>query len=274
MRKQGLLSLSVNLILLAFLFSGLPLPTSMSERIGLTPLMSGRYSVRMASAGGNLAQEYAAYCILAQGNGKSEGFPNQQANETDTPECDGIIYERYRVCGNTLEELQYAVTDPENGAGPYDEEEGVRYAAYVQANYEIDFKPVIKGWWEEEDGQVAVELGGWSTVNPGIHVYLPCFEPGDDCLRAACETEEARLKEHEMVHVAVFRHCAEQLQESLKGISSVGRGKNLWVAIIDARNGIDEIFHRELSAAVEGANSMNEALDMITGHGFLAILPS
>ena len=266
MREQGLLSMCYSVVLLVFLFSGLPIPAKMSDRIGLTPFITGSYGAPLRKTGGNLAQEYTALCVMGPGQGSPSGLPNRQASETEKGECDDIAYERYEVYGSTLEELQAAVTDLENGAGPNDEEEGGRYAAYVQAKYEIDFYPVVKGCWGE-NGEVAVELGTRGSVRTEIHMFLPAFHPSDPKLKPACEAEEARIEKHEMEHVAIFRLCGDSLENSLSEIRAIGKGQNLWIAMISARRELDEVVGRKLEETIESANCMNNAIDMLTNHG-------
>jgi hypothetical protein len=252
--------------MLAFLFSGLPLPTELSDRMGLTPLLMASFGAPAGNTGGNLAQEYAALTFLGAGQGDQSRSSHPQPDDRDCGKNGDITYERYLVQGDTLEELQAAIKDPQTGLGPYDEEEGKRYAAYVQAEYEVTFSPVVKGCWRE-GGEVAVELGAQGTVRPRIHMQLPEFKPSDPELECACNAEEARIEKHEMEHVAVFRLCGEELEDSLSEVRAKGKGPNLWIALISARFELDEIINLRLDKAIEMANCMNIAIDKLTNHG-------
>jgi hypothetical protein len=259
------MAMYVNLALLAFLFSGLPLPVKLTDRIGLTPFVTESLGAPMRIAGGNLVQEYAAISLLGSGEGNPAQSTDRNEGEPDSGANADLVYNRYGVHGSTLRELESAITDPINGAGPYDEKEGKRYAAYVQADYEIEFQPVIQGFWREGN-QMAVELGCRVNVRPKIRMYLPSFEPDVSVLKAACEAEEKRLEQHEMEHVAIFRLCGEKLQDTLINTSVIGKGPNIWVAMISAHFELGRAINRELDNAVDMANCMNGAVDVLTNH--------
>ena len=70
-----------------------------------------------------------------------------------------------------------------------------------------------------------------------------------------------------MEHVAIFRLCGENLENSLSEIRAIGKGRNLWIAMISARRELDEIMGRKLEETIEAANCMNIAIDMLTNHG-------
>ncbi len=57
MKKQGWLSMSINLFLLIFLISALPLPSGITARLGLTPLFGQGTGTFSTQVGGNMAQE-------------------------------------------------------------------------------------------------------------------------------------------------------------------------------------------------------------------------
>ena len=259
------MAMYVNLALLAFLFSGLPLPTKLSDRIGLTPFVMDSLGAPVRIAGGNLVQEYAALSLLALSEGNPTRSTDRKDSEPDNAGSADLVYNRYSVHGSTLNELQSAITDPVNGAGPYEEKEGKRYAAYVKADYEVEFHPVIRGFWRE-GGKMAVELGWHGYVKPKIRMYLPSFEPDVPDLKAACEAEEKRLEQHEMEHVAIFRLCGEKLQDALNDTQVIGRGPNIWIAMISAHFELGRAIDRELDNAVETADSMNGVVDVLTNH--------
>ncbi len=267
MQKQGLLSMTVNFILMFFFFTGLPLPTRIANSIGITLFNAAGSEIGMIDPVGNLVEEVATGTIPHQANDLTNSR-TLQANEIGSDGVEHMTVVRFRVYGNTLEELQDGVVDLINGAGPYEEKEGKRYAAYVQANYKIDFKPLVWGWWQE-DSQVAVELGGDGIVRTEITMSLPDFQPSDPTLEPKCDAEEARIKEHEMEHVAVFRNCRDQLQDSLKDITVVGRGGNFWTALVAANIEMNRLLGTMLDDAVDGANCMNDLVDALTEHGLV-----
>lgn len=266
MRKQGWLSMSINLFLLVFLISALPLPSGISERLGLTPLFGQGTGTMSGQVGGNIAQEITAIFFLSgeQGNDLQR---SHQANKGNYDfGSDDIICSRYEVRGNTKEELQRAITDLQNGNGPLEEKESKRYAAYVFADYSVDYSPYIIGF-TSENGKVGVELGATSNVQREIHMHLPRFMSPNPAIKDDCTAEEARLLSHEMEHVKAFRLCSEALQDTLNTTHAIGYGSSFWSAYIAARYVLDETVNYELDDTVQLANSMNKAIDKLTSHG-------
>jgi predicted secreted Zn-dependent protease len=224
-----------------------------------------RIAAASGQAGGNIAQELAAVWLMDFDREEPQGS-NPQASEAYITEAGDIVCERYPVYGDTTEELQRAVTDLENGTGPLAKEEGKRYAAYVTADYTVEFIPRIVAY-SVSDGEVEVELGARGEVQRTIHMCLPEFHTSNPELACICGAEEARLEDHEMEHVRIFRLCAETLEDSLSEIRATGHGPNLWIAMMSARQELGEAVGRELDETVELADRMNIAIDVLTNHG-------
>jgi predicted secreted Zn-dependent protease len=266
MKKQGLLSMTINLFLLVFLVTALPLPSGLSERLGLTPIFGHYGEAPSGQVGGNVAQELAAVTILGGGQGNAREMPIREDKVTYDFGSDDVTCSRYEVFGDTKEELQRAITDLKNGNGPLEEKEGKRYAAYVIADYSIDYCPYIVGL-TCENGEVAVELGTEAQVQREIHMCLPRFRTSNPAIRDDCRTEEQRIFSHEMEHVKAFRLCAETLQDTLDVTRVVGHGSNFWSAYVAARWELDKIVNNELDDTVRLANNLNIAFDKLTHHG-------
>jgi len=258
--------MSINLFLLVFLISALPLPSGISERLGLTPLFGQGTGTMPGQVGGNIAQEITAILFLGGGQGNDRLRSHQVNKENYDFGSDDIVCSRYEVRGNTKEELQRAITDLQNGNGPLEEKEGKRYAAYVFADYSIDYSPYIIGFTCEK-GKVVVELGAKSNVQREIHMHLPRFISSNPAIEDDCTAEETRLFSHEMEHVKAFRLCSETLQDTLNTMHATGYGSSFWSAYISARYVLDETVNNELDDSIQLANNMNKAIDKLTSHG-------
>ena len=266
MQKQGWLSMISNLFLLVFFFSALPLPSGISERLGLTPLFGANIGTPSGQVGGNLAQEATVVWLLSGDEKDPKGSEFQRAIGTYDFGSNDIICSWYEVYGNTLEELHGAVTDIQNGAGFLEEKEEKRYAAYVFANYTVDYSPYLVGL-TSNNGEVEVELGASARVNREIHMRLPHFKTTNPDIKDNCRAEEARIFSHEMEHVKTYRICAEEMQDSLTLARVTGHGQNFWSAYMIARFELDKMVDRKMDESIELANNMNWAIDKLTSHG-------
>ncbi len=266
MRKQGLLSLSVNLFLLAFFFTTLPLPRGLLSVIGISPLQESSIGARTLQAGGNMDRGNIVVSFPDSRRYAPGGTTDSHPEETCKIIGWDIVFERYPVYGDTLEELQRGVTDFENGIGPLEPKEGKRYAAYVTANYKIDYQAQFIGRIDS-DGEVAIELGARADVRPEMHIILPDFKPSNPSLQADCDAEEARLLEHENGHVEVYRMCGERLEDSLKELRVVGHGATPRLALASAQRELDNSVMKNLEQTVSAANEMNGMMDFLTNHG-------
>jgi hypothetical protein len=255
-----------NMFLLVFLFSALPLPSGVSESLGLSPMLGATIGTPSEQMGGNVAQEAMTVWLLS-GDGKgSKGKDPQKAEETYDFGSDDVICSRYEISGDTLEELHGAITDRQNGAGPWEKKEEKRYAAYAIANYTVDYSPVLIGL-TSCNGEVAVELGASAKVHREIHVHLPHFNTGNDDIEPSCRAEEARLLAHEMEHVKAYRLCTETMQDSIDSVRAIGHGSNFWSALMMARFELDRAVDDRMGQSIELANNINKAIDKLTNHG-------
>jgi predicted secreted Zn-dependent protease len=266
MRKQGLLFICLNLFLLALLISTLPLPQGLISKIFDMPRSESSIKAQTLNAGGIVAREYLAVNLPGPIRGDSRVSTDSQPEETCKYIDWDIVCERYPVYGDTKEELQRAVTCLENGTGPLEEKEGKRYAAYVTADYKVDYSPEFIGR-TDSDGEVAIELGARTDVRREIHLTLPDFRPSDPSLEADCDAEEARLLAHECQHIEVYRMCGKSLEDSLKGLRVVGHGPNASSALTSAKKELDRIVQENLTETVNAANEMNDMVDLMTNHG-------
>lgn len=266
MQKQGWLSMISNLFLLVFFFSALPLPSGISERLGLTPLFGANIGAPSGQVGGNLGQKASVVWLLSGDEEDPKGSEFQRAIGTYDFGSNDIICSWYEVYGNTLEELHGAVTDIEYGAGSREEKEGKRYAADVFANYTVDYSPYLVGF-TSNNGEMAVELGASVRVNREIHMRLPHFKTTNPDIRDECRAEESRLFSHEMEHVKTYRLCAETMQDSIASARVIGHGPNIWSAYKKARFELDKMVDRKMDESIELANNMNWAIDKLTTHG-------
>jgi hypothetical protein len=264
MSKQGLLSIVLELMLVFFLFTGLPLPARVISSATLNTVQNIEGGAARKIEDGDQSRAM----LTSNAPGKWAGSDSSPSGDEESyPQytgLDGITRKYYPVYGCTLNELGTAACIPDEKPAPGKKGEG--YAAYAQAEFEVKYQPVFRGIkWQE--GQVAIELGARGEVHPHIVMFLPAFHPSEAGLESACRAEEARIEKHEMAHVAVFRSTSEKLQAAIGDISVTGFGSNILKAWKAAEDELRKTVDENLNEAVSGAESMNEVIDFLTDHG-------